>query len=73
MWLRDHRPTSAGPPTPLGIGDPAPFEGRVGNADGDEVGGLLLLMRHGLLESLEVYSYEPLPLPLLAHVDFAAR
>jgi hypothetical protein len=50
---------------------PAPSEGRVRNADGDEVGGLLLFIRHGLLESLEVYSCDqPLPLPLIAHVSF---
>ncbi len=43
------------------------------NAAGDEVGGLLLFIRHGLLESLEVYSYdEPLPLPLIGDVDFDA-
>jgi hypothetical protein len=52
---------------------PALSEGRVRNAAGDEVGGLLLFIRHGLMESLEVYSYdEPLPLPLITHVDFAA-
>lgn len=43
---------------------PAPSVGRVRNADGDEVGGLLLFIRHGLLESLEIYSCDqPLPLP----------
>ena len=52
---------------------PAPTEGRVRNAAGDDVGGLLLFIRHGLLESLEVYSYdEPLPLPPVEQVEFAA-
>jgi hypothetical protein len=52
---------------------PAPSEGRVRDPAGEEVGGLLLLVRHGLLTSLEVYSYfEPLPLPLLADVDVLA-
>ena len=50
---------------------PAPSEGRVRNAAGDEVGGLLLFIRHGLLESLEVYSYDE-PLPPVEQVEFAA-
>jgi hypothetical protein len=62
-----------GDPPRTAAESPAPSEGRVRNAAGEEVGGLLLLIRHGLLESLEVYSYdEPLPLPLLADVDFRA-
>ncbi len=53
--------------------NPAPTEGRVLNAAGDEVGGLLLFIRDGLLESLEVYSYnDPLPLPRVDQVDFPA-
>lgn len=51
--------------------NPAPSEGRVRNATGEDVGGLLLFIRHGLLESLEIYSHdEPLPLPLLVDVEF---
>jgi hypothetical protein len=43
---------------------PAEVEGRVLGADGDDIGGLLLFLKDGLLSSLEVYSYdEPLPLP----------
>jgi hypothetical protein len=61
-----------GRPPRSAAASPAAPEGRVRNEAGDEVGGLLLFIRHGLLESLEVYSYdEPLPLPLLEHVDFA--
>ena len=43
---------------------PAPREGIVLGAAGEVVGGLLLLLRNGLLQSLEVYSYgDPLPMP----------
>ena len=43
---------------------PAEVEGRVLDAKGEDVGGLLLFVRDGLLSSLEVYSYyDPLPLP----------
>lgn len=51
--------------------NPAPSEGLIRNADGDEVNGLLLFIRHGLLASLEVYSFDdPLPLPNVALVEF---
>lgn len=43
---------------------PAEVEGRVLGADGEDIGGLLLFVKDGLLSSLEVYAYdEPLPLP----------
>ena len=52
---------------------PASSQGRVRNAAGDEIGGLLLFIEHGLLVSLEVYSYDdPLPLPPIAYVDIPA-
>jgi hypothetical protein len=52
---------------------PAPSEGRVRDALGTEVGGLLLFVRHGLLDSLEIYSWdERLPLPLIGQVEFRA-
>lgn len=39
-------------------------EGRILDANGEDIGGLLLFVEAGLLGSLEVYSYEgPLPLP----------
>ena len=40
--------------------------------DGNDVGGLILFTRQGLLDDLEVYSYgpEPLPLPDARHVRF---
>ena len=40
--------------------------------DGNEVGGLILFTRQGLLDQLEVYSsgQEPLPLPTTRHVRF---
>lgn len=50
---------------------PAPSDGRIRDAAGGELGGLLLFIRHGLVESLEVYAHdEPLPLPLVADVVF---
>lgn len=50
---------------PLADGpSPVPAEGRVLDATGEDIGGLLLFLEAGLLGSLEVYSYdEPLPLP----------
>ncbi len=45
-------------------GSPVPVEAQVLDAQGNEVGGLLLFVRDALLDSLEVYSHdEPLPLP----------
>ena len=40
--------------------------------DGNDVGGLILFTRQGLLDDLEVYSYgpEPLPLPDVRNVRF---
>jgi hypothetical protein len=43
---------------------PTPHEGVVLDADGVEVGGLLLFLERGLLQSLEIYAYEgPRPMP----------
>jgi hypothetical protein len=43
---------------------PVPVEGRVLDMDGEDVGGLLLFLRGGMLASLEVDSVgEPLSLP----------
>ncbi|MGW5365472.1 hypothetical protein [Actinopolymorpha pittospori] len=48
---------------------PVVVEGRVLDADGNDIGGLLLFLKDGRLSSLEVYSYdEPLPLPDLGRV-----
>jgi hypothetical protein len=54
--------------------NPAPVEGVVRNADGEEVGGLILFIKDGMLLSLEIYSYapEPLPLPPLEQVTWRA-
>jgi hypothetical protein len=42
---------------------PVPVEGTVLDADGGQIGGLLLFVEHGRLAGLEIYSYdEPLPL-----------
>lgn len=44
----------------------------VSNQDGQEIGGLILFLRDGLLDDLEVYSYgsDPLPLPQVERVRF---
>ena len=52
---------------------PVPAEGRVLDAAGIEVGGLLLFLADGRLQSLEVYSYDdPLPLPEVDQVRWTA-
>ncbi|MCW2929715.1 MAG: hypothetical protein JWM19_677 [Actinomycetia bacterium] len=44
--------------------NPAPREGTVLGPNGEQAGGLLLFLHHGLLQSLEIYSYDdPLPMP----------
>lgn len=44
--------------------NPVPVDGIVHDTKGAEVGGLILFVRDGMLQSLEVYSHtEPLPLP----------
>jgi len=50
--------------------NPVPVEAQVLNAEGNEIGGLLLFHKDGLIDSLEVYSYigPPLPLPTLDEV-----
>jgi hypothetical protein len=51
--------------------NPAPVEGAVHNAAGEEVGGLILFIKDGMLLSLEIYSHEePLPLPRLEQVTW---
>jgi len=51
------------------VPSPAPCEGIVLGAAGEVVGGLLLWVRDGLLDWLEVYWYdEPLPVPALDRV-----
>jgi hypothetical protein len=48
---------------------PVEVEGRVLDADAEDIGGLLLFLEEGLLSSLEVYShFDPLPLPELSQV-----
>jgi hypothetical protein len=48
---------------------PVEVEGRVLDADAEDIGGLLLFLGEGLLSSLEVYShFDPLPLPELSQV-----
>lgn len=43
---------------------PVPVDGTVTDTVGVEVGGLILFLRDGMLQSLEVYSHsEPLPMP----------
>jgi len=63
--------------TDLPISDaasPVPVEGIVIDTNGDAIGGLLLFLVDGLLNSLEVYSYDqPLPLPTIDFVRWDAR
>jgi hypothetical protein len=55
------------------VSSPAPVEGLVYDADGDVVGGLILFLQDGTLQSLEIYSYDqPLPLPPIDQVTWRA-
>jgi hypothetical protein len=54
-----------------GAANPVPVDGLVTSPDGVEAGGLILFVRDGMLQSLEVYSHgEPLPLPRLEQVTW---
>jgi hypothetical protein len=55
------------------VSSPAPVEGLVYDTDGDEIGGLILFLKGGMLQSLEIYSYDqPLPLPSIDRVTWRA-
>jgi hypothetical protein len=62
------RPGSSGL-TPQVTGSAYP---RVVDEDGNDVGGLILFARQGLLDDLEVYAFgeDPLPMPDSHHVRF---
>ncbi|WP_028474481.1 hypothetical protein [Nocardioides alkalitolerans] len=49
-----------------------PVEGSVDDDDGQSVGGLLLILRDGLLDQMEIYAVDadPLPLPDLRRVTW---
>lgn len=58
-FVHDERPATRSPAT-----NPVPVDAPVVASDGSDLGGLILFVRDGLLQSLEVYSHsEPLPLP----------
>lgn len=58
-FVHDERPVPRSPAT-----NPVPVDAPVVASDGSDLGGLILFVRDGLLQSLEVYSHsEPLPLP----------
>ena len=58
---------------PSAAPSPVPVDATIAGASGDEVGGLILFVRHGMLQSLEVFSHsEPLPLPSLEKVTWRA-
>jgi hypothetical protein len=63
-----------GSPVPLSAAlNPVPVDGLVTSAAGDEIGGLILFLRDGALQSLEIYSHtDPLPLPRLEQVNWLA-
>jgi hypothetical protein len=51
--------------------NPVPVDELVNSPDGAEAGGLILFVRDGILQSLEIYSHgEPLPLPRLEQVTW---
>jgi hypothetical protein len=48
---------------------PVPVEGLVYGTHGDDIGGLILFLKDGMLQSLEIYLFDqPLPLPALDQV-----
>ncbi len=61
-----------GTPVPRsGAANPVPVDGLVTNPGGDEGGGLILFVRDGMLQALEIYSHGgPLPLPRLEQVTW---
>lgn len=63
-----------GSPVPRSLApSTVPVDATVTTSDGGEVGGLILFVRDGLLQSLEVYSHsEPLPLPVPERVTWRA-
>ena len=56
----------------LDAGDVLTGEGSVDDDDGQSVGGLLLILRDGLLDQMEIYALDvdPLPLPDLRRVTW---
>ena len=53
--------------------NPVPVDATVRDTNGDEVGGMILFVRDGMLQSLEIYSHrDPLPLPRLEEVTWQA-
>ena len=51
---------------------PTPWSPDIVDDDGTVIGSLILFLRDGLLQSLEVASYlDPLPLPAMDRVDWA--
>lgn len=53
--------------------NPVPVDGMVHDTNGDEIGGLILFVRDGMLLSLEIYSHDdPLPLPRPEQVTWYA-
>jgi hypothetical protein len=53
-------------PTPSSASNPLPVEGDVVDSDGGVVGGVIVLVRGGLLDDVDVHAYgeEPLPVPI---------
>lgn len=56
-----------------GAANPVPVDGLVRDANDEELGGLILFVKDGVLQSLEIYSHaEPLPLPRMEQVTWHA-
>lgn len=50
-------------PTPSPAPNPLPVEGDVLDADGGVVGGIIVLVREGVLDDIDVHAFGEMPLP----------
>lgn len=60
--------------TPSAAPNPLPVEGEIVDAKGEVVGGIIVLIRDGLLDDVDVHSFddEPLPFPAPESVRWRA-
>ena len=62
-----------GTSVPRSAASGTPVTGWVHDTDGEEVGGLILFVKDGMLQSLEIWSLDrPLPLPSLEQLTWQA-
>jgi hypothetical protein len=50
-------------PTPSSARNPLPVEAEIIDADGHVVGGVIVLVRNGLLDDVDVHAFGEMPLP----------